>query len=781
MMLDLIVAVRRLWRSPMSSLLLIATLTLVGGVAAAVLAVAYQVHFQPISYVESGRLIRITGRGVDVAGTANVSPPDFRDLRRRLTTVDSLAAVSPFTPQLTLTGREQPVAIDARRISSRYFETIGVALIAGREFREAEEAPPVRPVVIGERFWQRTLEGREVIGQLLTLNGEPCEVVGIAPDREEIFGNADVWLPMQFPSEAIRGLRLMAVVGRLRDGVTLEQAQQEVAAIGTQLQHDYPSTNANWQPVIAALGDSVSAPLRSSTTLTLVMIVILWIAACAAVAGLALSLTLQRVDELSIRKAIGASTSQVVRAACLEYVLIAVAGSIGAVAVSQWVAGGMRLIGLTPPAYHHDWVLTLAAVLSLVCTAVGSAMVAVAIAWNRSGPKQRATTPLARVPRNLLVSTQVVMALAVVGVAAMLLAGLMQLRSVNPGFDSNHAAYLTIALPPRYATPQSRAQFWNHLIDNVRTAAGIKDAAITSELPFTGQQNPTAFRATTREGQEASVQLRSVSPSYFRAAGIAMHRGRAFSIDDDAKHPNVIVINEALARMMFGTRDPIGERLTLNFTMPPFEAEVIGVATNIRHSGPADPEAPEVYAVSMQTPLPRYTVLVRSDLEPRTLFASLARDIHAIDPDLAVAVPTRWSDAVEERFVAHHTRLALAAILAMIAVLLATISTFGAVAETANARVKEFAVRLALGAAPRALMRNVAGELAMFIALAILLGLWITMMLRSYVRSVMHDVALPVGWPEMTALAVVGIAVTASAWLAVRGIRRIDPARLLRT
>src|SRR6185436_18555832 len=163
MMLDVLVAVRRLWRSRMSSLLLIATLTLVGGVSAAVLAVAYQVYFQPISYPESGRLIRITGRGVDVAGTANVSPPDFRDLRRRLTAVDSMAAVSPFTPQLTLTGREQPVAIDARRISSRYFETIGVALIAGREFREAEEAPPVRPVIVGERFWQRTLERREVI------------------------------------------------------------------------------------------------------------------------------------------------------------------------------------------------------------------------------------------------------------------------------------------------------------------------------------------------------------------------------------------------------------------------------------------------------------------------------------------------------------------------------------------------------------------------------------------------------------------------------------------
>ena len=781
MMLDLIVAVRRLRRSRTSSLLLIATLTLVGGVSAAVLAVACQVHFRPISYPESGRLIRITGRGIDVAGTANVSPPDFRDLRRRLTTVDSLAAVSPFTPQLTMTGRAQPVAVDARRISSRYFETLGVTLIAGREFREVEEAPPARPVVIGERFWQGTLDGRDVIGHLLTLNGEPCEVVGIAPDREEIFGNADVWLPMQFPSEAIRGLRLMAVVGHLRAGVTPEQARREVAAIGSQLQRDYPSTNTNWQPVAAPLGDSVSAPLRSSTTLTLVMIVILWIAACAAVAGLALSLTLQRVDELSIRKAIGASTFQVMQAACLEYVLIGVAGLIGAVAVSQWIAASMRSIGLTPTAYHHDWALTLAAVLVLVCTAVGSAMVAVAIAWNRSGPKQRATTTLARAPRNLLVSTQVVMALAAVGVAAMLLAGLVQLRSVNPGFDSNHAAYLTLALPPRYATPQSRARFWNHVIDNVRTAAGITDAAITSELPFTGQQNPTAFRATRADGREASVQLRSVSPSYFRTAGIAIHRGRAFSIDDDAAHPNVIVINEALARMLFGRRDPIGERLTLNFTMPPVEAEVIGIAANVKHTGPADREAPEVYGVSMQTPLPRYTVLMRSDLDPRALFAMLSREIHAIDPDLAVAVPARWSDAVEERFVAHNTRLALAAVLALIAVLLATIGTFGTVAETANARVKEFAVRLALGAAPGSLMRNAAAELALFMGPAILLGFWITMMLRTSVRSVMHDVTLPVGWPELTALAVVGIAVTASAWLAIRGVGRIDPARLLRT
>jgi ABC-type antimicrobial peptide transport system permease subunit len=174
-------------------------------------------------------------------------------------------------------------------------------------------------------------------------------------------------------------------------------------------------------------------------------------------------------------------------------------------------------------------------------------------------------------------------------------------------------------------------------------------------------------------------------------------------------------------------------------------------------------------------------VLVCSDLEPRTLFASLAREIHAIDPDLAVAVPIRWSDAVEERFVAHNTRLALAAILAMIAVLLATISTFGTVAETTNARVKEFAVRLALGAAPGSLMRNVARELAIFIGPAILIGLWITMMLRTSVRSVMHDVALPIGWPELTALAIVAIAVTASTWLAIRGVRQIDPARLLRT
>jgi predicted permease len=781
MKLDVLTALRRLARERTSAFLVVLTLTLVGGVASVVLVVAYDVYFRPLSYPAAHELVRITGRSSDVVGTVNVSPPDFRDLRRGLASVARVAAVTPFTPQLTMTGVGEPLTVDARRISSRYFEILGIPLIAGREFVESEEQPPARSVILGERFWNAMFHDADMLGRLLTLNGEAYEVVGIVADREEVFGDADIWLPMQFPSEAIRGLRFMAVVGRLKADVTLDEAQASIDAIGVRLQREHPSTNARWQPAAASLAESVSGPLRSALALTVVVVLVLWFAACAAIGGLALSRTLQRAGELAIRKATGARTAQVLRAAIAEYVVLGFVGFIGATVLSQWVASSLRLLRLTPPAYTYDWRLTIITVFVLVAVAIGGAAAAAAVAWKGRVLGQRPSRSIARRPRTILVAAQVTIAVAVVGVAAMLLGGLIRLRSVDLAFAPNGASYVTISLPPRYATPQARARFWKQLVEQLHAIPGMRHVALTSELPLTGQQNPTAFVVRTPDGQQASIQLRSVSPYYFDAAGIAIRQGRVFSWQDDGAHPEVIVINEKLARMVFGGEDAIGERLSLNFTSPEHTAEIVGIVATVRHGGPAAPEAPEVYAPAAQTPLPRYTVLLRTDLAPQVLFSAVVREVHEADGGLAVPMPKRWSDSVEEQFTVHQTRLALAIVMAVIAVLLAALSAFGTIAEMVSMRSQEFAVRLALGAAPSSLMRTLGAELGRYIVAAIVGGLILMSTLRGWAASAMDAVALPRRWPEVSAFAIVAVAVAVASWLPTRRITRIDPADVLRT
>jgi ABC-type antimicrobial peptide transport system permease subunit len=232
--------------------------------------------------------------------------------------------------------------------------------------------------------------------------------------------------------------------------------------------------------------------------------------------------------------------------------------------------------------------------------------------------------------------------------------------------------------------------------------------------------------------------------------------------------------------MVFGSQDPIGQRVVLNFSNPAHDAEIVGVVATIRHGGPAATEAPEVYAPAAQTPLPRYTVLLRTNIEPQSLFSAIARVVHRADRDVAVAVPTRWSDAVEARFAVHQVRLALVMALAAIAMLLAGLSAFGTVGEMVNSRTREFAVRIALGAAPSSLVGTVVADVGAYVAAALAVGMSLIPVLRVLAASTMDGVVLPRGWPELAALALVTAVVAAATWLPTRQVERVDPASILR-
>lgn len=778
---ELRIALRRIWGARMSSALVFVTLALVGGVSAAVSSVAYRVYLHPLSYPNPDDLVRITGDSPDVVGTVNVSPPDFRDLRARLRSFASLSAVTPFSPQVTMTGHDEPRIVDTRRISSRYFATLGVPLIAGREFVEGEEQPPARPVILSEHFWKQSLNGdHNILGRVLTLNGDAHEVIGIAPDGQHVFGRADVWMPMQFPSDAIRGLRIVAVVGRRSPAVAAAAARSELIAVGQSLQREYPATNARWQPVATPLAETVSGSLRSPVALTAAVILVLWIAACAAIGGLSLSATLRRASELTMRRALGAGAWQLLRVATCDHLLIGAAGIVAAVLISEWIAGAMLILGLAPSDYVHDWRVSLATAAGLIAIAIGTTALGSAIAWRQIVSTQRHASS-ARRPRQVLLAAQVAMAITVVGVSTLLFSGLMRLQRVDPGFAADGAAFTTLTLPPRYSTLQTRAQFWDQLIEKAGRIAGVREVALTSELPFTGQQNPTAFTATTADGTQASVQLRSTSASYFRTAGIVVRRGRAFDPRDDASHSNVVIINQQLADVIFHDRDPIGQTLTLNFAAPPHRAEIVGIVSNTRHGGPTSAEAPEVYAPAAQTPLPRYTVLLRTNLPTQPLSDAVGSVIRDIDPNLAVTIPSRWTDAVAQQLVVHRTRLLVVACLAIITVLLATLSVFGTVSESVNAGARDFAVRIALGASPAQLVRRLAVDLGGGIAVASVAGIVMILLLRSAAIATMSGVDLPRAWPELAALFLVAVAVAAAAWLPGRSIMRIDPANILRS
>ncbi|HET7564050.1 MAG TPA: ABC transporter permease, partial [Gemmatimonadaceae bacterium] len=672
------------------------------------------------------------------------SVPDYFDFRARNHVFTDVAAFAEQPLTLTRAGAE-PQHVVAGEATRNLFPLLGVTPIAGRGFTAAEDSPGgPHAVVLSERLWQHRFGADPgVLGSTIRLDDVPYTVVGVLPAAMAIPSeHTDLWVPAQIgPTTRPRDNHVIAVIGRLRDGITVASAQREMTDIAAQLEAAYPSNKGRGvrlEPLRHVLIGSV----RPALVVLLGAVVLVLLVACANVGNLLLARAAARRHEVAVRTALGASIGRLARQFAVESVLISGAAAIAGVGIAA--AGLHLLLALAPAELPRVGDVTIDArvlgfTLALaILVAIGFGMLpmlesrrlelqrALHSSATRGSSTGRGHTRL----RDALVVSELAVSVALVIGAGLLIRSFWTLRHVNPGFTAQNVMQAEVQLPPaRYPQgfdtyPHWReiTNFYTQALDRVSALSGVQSVALANVGPlmpgFTNSFVIEGREAEAARGQ-AEIYTRMVSPSYFSTVGVPLVQGRTLSVRDDANAPLVAVINQAAARQYFKGTTPLGHRLAFWGTW----RTIVGVVGNERFQGLTEATPPAVYTPLAQTPMASLVLLVRTSRDPSVVWPTVRREIASVDPQLALFNVVTMPEALAQSVAQQRFTMLLLGLFAGAAMLLALIGVHGVLSYVVAQRTHEVGIRMALGASRGAVARLVVGRGALLSLIGIALGL----------------------------------------------------------
>jgi putative ABC transport system permease protein len=727
---------RGLWRNRASSAAAIFMVATSAAVATTTFALADAALWRELPYRAASRLAMIITTHEN--GEAAVSLPDFHILRDKLTQA-RVAAAGSFAIEYALAGFGDPRQLRGRQAMAGYFDVLGVPMVAGRNFTRAEEKPGNFVVILSERTWNE-LFGRkpEAIGSVLALNGGAYTVVGVVARHRDSFGEIDLYVPMQFSPSLQRGLRLLSTVARMTDTATLSQVQTEVRTLtantGDPLAKGYAVEAVDYH---ARAGSRV----RSAVYFLFAGGVGLALIAFFNYAILTAARTHQRLGELTLRLALGATKMRVLGLAAAEAAALGVAAGV--------VAGGLSwlILPILQTRYGTDVLnevsLGLRPLLFLGGIIALSVLVAIAAASRAfssrlSGGRGVASSRL--VVGRTLVSAQVGLSLVLVTSAVLFVRSFGELNRVDPGFKTDGLYASRIALPAlRFPGPKSTA-FYKALLEKLEQN-GVT-AALSSNLPLSGVDNPTSFIAQMSNGEKIPIQIRAVSPEYLDVLGVAVHSGRSFARTDSAQAPRVVVINEHLGKQVARLGNPVGQMLAFDFVTPPYVAQVIGVVENIRHDSLSLPGNAEAYFPYEQTPQTRFSLVMSGPANSRDAARALRTAMNSVDPTQAFSAVVPTADYVQQNLAQPRVQAQLVGSFAAVALIIAASGLYSLLAFLVSGSRREWAVRLALGASHRHLLRLVFGQSATSAAVGVVIGIALLFLARTTISGLVYGVSV---------------------------------------
>ena len=799
-------AARVFRRAPGFSAIAVLTLAIGIGANTSIFSVADALLLRPLAFRDPGRLVLINShrKSANLA-SGPLSFPRYEQIEQRNRSFSDLAA---FTGDVfNLTGNGDPEQVLSARVSWRFFPTLGISPALGRTFRAEEDGPGGAPVIlISDELWQRRFSrDRSALGRTLTLDSRDYTIIGVlSPDFRFAFlgPKVDIIAPRVrdlnslAPGMVEAGVGFLNFIARLKPGVTLSAAQQEMDALSAQYRAEnpkMPDSDPGQTVHVGNLRDEMVSTVRVAVLVLFAAVSLVLLIACANVASLLLSRALGRKREIAVRTAIGATRGEVIRQLLTESLMLALLGGALGALLSSWGTRALAALaqGTLPRAseIHTDSrVLAFTLAISIFAGLVFGLIPALQVSRPdlntvlRSEGRGATTGRRHGMLRNLLVIGQVGLSTVLLIGAGLLVRNFVELSSSSPGFEARGILTLAITLPPaRYPTPASRTAFFDELLRRIRVLPGVAAAAGTTSLPV----NPTRFSMELPEGQPVVplaerpiFNLQQITPEFAAAMHVPIVAGREFTDRDDAKAPRVVIVNQALAKRYWPNESAVGKHLTPG--RMPAPVEIVGVLGDITNQAVGTDPQPEFYLAFAQTPSATQNLIIRTRNDPKGLIGAVRACVLSLDRDQPVTGIQTMEEvlatgAAQPRFTTY-----LLGGLAATALLLAIVGIYGVIAYTVAERTHEMGIRIALGAETRDIMHLVmGGGLALAVA-GIGIGLAAALALTRLMSTLLYHVSVTdpatfIGGPILF-LAVAALA----SYLPARRATRVDPVIALR-
>lgn len=795
---DVRYALRVLRRNPGFAATAILSLALGIGSSVAIFTVADNLLLRPLPYPDASRLVMVWETNAQTHEQHNVvSPANYLDWKTQNTVFSEMAGFFPEYHAVFSDGPRNE-ELDTQVVSGDLLPLLQIRPLLGRFFTKEEDESDARVAVISYRLWQRWFNGDEsVIGREVQINSRPFIIVGVlGPDFYFQKRSVDLWLTLGIKAgNATRMGRWLRVVGRLKPGTTIQQAQTQMTGIAARLSAAYPENDTGWSVNVEPLRDSLVRQVKTSLFMLLGAVALLLGVACANVANLLLARYTVRHREMAVRGALGASRSRIVTQLLTESLVLALAGGFLGITLAYLAVRG--LVRWSPQdltkfaGVSFDFRILVAGFTISLLTGIIFGLLPACIATRknlRDALHANAVSgegDASRV-RTWLVGAEVAASVVLLAGAGLLFRSLVGLQAVDPGLDPKGVLTFRVSLPrARYSQPEQSVRFFQQAAEKLAQIPGVKSASAVSFLPFNGMAAGTDLaisgRPPAKPGEGLGTVARTILPGYFRTLNIPIKRGRDFTeADNTTTAPLRFIVNETFVNKYLRGEDPLTKSISVDMNDQNPMGEIIGVVGD-QKEGALDKEAePTAYYVHAHLPYTAMVFVVRGN-SAQALAEPARKSIQEIDPQQPIADVRPMEDIVRETFARQRLSTLLLGAFSLSSLLLASVGIYGVLAYYVASRTREIGVRVALGAAPARISRLVVGSGARMVIIGAAAGLGCALLLSGLMKGLLFGVGPrdPLSF-LLAPAALIGVAVLA-AYIPARRAARISPVEALRT
>jgi putative ABC transport system permease protein len=757
---------------------------------------------RPFSFPNQERLVSLWERNLETGiRRGSVSPGNLIEWEAQSKSFERFIAMRSLA--FDLTGNDQPERYTGYAVSAGFYDALGVKPMLGRAFqREDGELGREQVVILKHTLWQKRFgSDPQIIGQMVTLNGKNYTVIGVmAPEFNFPYGGGELWVPLVFDQETRqnRGSHYLQVMGLLKPGVGIPQADAEIRAIADRLQLQYPDTNSGRSAFATSLNADVTRGSRMYVPILIGAVGFVLLIACANVANLLLVRAAAREKEIAVRLAIGASRWRVIRQMLTESVVLALFGGLLGLALS---VGGIRAMANGMPqgmtrfiaGWDHLGMNLTVFAFALLVSIITGIFFGFVPAWQatktnfnealKEGGKGAARTTRHRL-RSTLVVAEVALSLVLLIGAGLMIRSFVQILRSDFGFNADQVMTMRLALSrDKNPDEKQRVNYYQQVQGRIAALPGVTSVGAVNLLPMSGSNNSSNFQIVGQppfpKATQPLAQVRVVTPGYFAALGTQSHSGRLFTERDNEQAPRVVLVNDAFARRFLGGREATKERIRIgDENSPPLE--IIGTVANVMNDDLDDPAEPGIYLPHAQQPWFSMWLVIRSDSDPTSVVSAARKEIIALDPNQAISDVKTMHEVVNERSSPKKVMSWMMGIFAVIALILSAVGLYAVMSYTVAQRTNEIGIRLALGAGARDIFKLVVGQGLILTLIGLTLGLAGAFALTRVMAQILYGVSAtdPVIFIGISLL--LAVVALLACYIPARRATKVDPMIALR-